>query len=152
MRRLITPIVVVLAVLAPAVVSTQTARASDEKQILANERAVHDAFAKGNVQAFLAQLAPNAFALDPMMGVMKAADFANVFKDLKMETWSIDQSRIDFASNDVAIHTFRWTGKGTMMGQPLPSPVLSTTVWVKQGGKWLAYFHQETLVVAPPGK
>jgi len=150
MRRPVTLLVVMLAVLAPAAVFTQTSRAADEKQILANERAVHEAFAKGDAKGFLAQLAPNAFALDPMMGVMKAADFVNMFKDIKVESWNIDQSRIDFASNDVAIHTFRWTGKGTMMGQPFPSPVLSTTVWVKQGGKWLAYFHQETLVMAPP--
>ena len=151
MRRLLASLVVV-ALVAPAAVSGQAGREADQKQILANERAVHNAFAKNDAKAFLAQLAPNAFALDPMMGVMKAADFVNVFKDIKIESWSIDQSRIDFASTDVAIHTFRWTGKGTMMGQPFPSPVLSTTVWVRQGGKWLAYFHQETPVVAPPAK
>lgn len=152
MHRFVALLVVVLAVLAPVAVSTQASRAADEKQILANERAVHDAFAKGNAKAFLAQLAPDAFAIDPMMGVVKAADFVNVFKDIKLESWTMDQSRVAFASNDVAIHTFRWTGKGTMMGQPFPSPVLSTTVWVKQGGKWLAYFHQETAAVTPPGK
>lgn len=152
MRRPVTSLVAVLAVLAPAAIFAQASRAADEKQILANEHAVHQAFAKGDATTFLAHLAPDAFAVDPAMGVMKAADFVSFFKDIKLESWTIDQSRVDFASNDVAVHTFRWTGKGTFMGQPFPSPVLSSTVWVKKGGKWLAYFHQETLAVTPPGK
>jgi hypothetical protein len=38
------------------------------------------------------------------------------------------------------------------MGQPAASPTLASTVWVKEGNKWLAAFHQETPVMAPPQK
>ena len=150
MRRLIT--LTTLVVMAAPAVFAQANRAADEKQIIANERKAHEAMAKGDAAAFLAILAPGAIAVDPMMGVAKAADFAGMFKDIKLQNWNIDESSIHWLNADAAVHTFRWSGKGTAMGQPFPSPMRSTTVWVRQGGKWLAAFHQETQMTPPVKK
>jgi len=48
------------------------------------------------------------------------------------------------------LHLYRWTGKGTYQGQPLPSPTYASTVWANKGGKWQAVFHQETNAMTPP--
>jgi hypothetical protein len=53
-------------------------------------------------------------------------------------------------ANTVVV-SYTWTGSGTMMGQPVPSPTYSSTVWTKRAGKWMAVFHQET-VAPPPAK
>jgi uncharacterized protein (TIGR02246 family) len=148
MRRFLT--LTALVVLAAPAVLAQANRAADEKQIIANERRAHEAIAKGDAAAFLALLAPDAIAVDPMMGVAKAADFAAMFKDMKIQNWNIDESRVHWLNADAAIHTFRWTGKGVAMGQTFSTPMRSTTVWVRQGGKWLAAFHQETEITPPP--
>ena len=43
--------------------------------------------------------------------------------------------------------TYKWTGTGTYQGQPIPSPTWCSTVRSNKNGKWLAVFHQETLVM-----
>jgi hypothetical protein len=52
-------------------------------------------------------------------------------------------------ANSVVL-TYTWTGKGTMMGQPIQSPVYASTLWTKRGTKWVAVFHQETVAAPVP--
>jgi hypothetical protein len=52
-------------------------------------------------------------------------------------------------ANNVVL-TYTWTGKGTVMGQPVPSPTVASTLYTKRNGKWLATFHQETPVPSAP--
>ena len=54
------------------------------------------------------------------------------------------------ADDKTALVLYKWTGAGTMMGQPVPSPTYASTVWTKKGGKWVAIFHQETTAATPP--
>ena len=55
------------------------------------------------------------------------------------------------ADDTAAVITYRFTGKGSMMGQAMPSPVLASTTYGNRGGKWVAVFHQETIPTpAPP--
>ena len=144
MRRIIT-VTALLVVASAGLATAQTRRAADEKQIIANERKINEAFAKGDGAAFKALLAPGSFVQESM-GVMKAVDIIPMFGQAKFESWNIDQSQVHFIDANTAIHTYRWTGKGTFMGQPMPNEVRATSVWVKRGGKWLGLFHQETPV------
>lgn len=128
--------------------------AQAEKTIIANERAVNDAVAKGNLAAFKEHVAAGGSTIDPMMGYMTVAafvkDFEAMTKDMKVASWDITESKFQWADANTAVHVYKWTGKGTMQGQPMPSPVLCSTVWTKKDGKWTAVFHQETLVATPP--
>jgi hypothetical protein len=131
--------------------------AQAEKTIIANERAINAAFAKGDLAGFKEHIAPDGWAIDPMMGLMSVADFVKDFdamaKDMKIESWEMTDSKVQWVDANTAVHVFKWTGKGTMQGQPIPSPTLCSTVWAKKNGKWSAVFHQETLAPpAPPKK
>ena len=53
---------------------------------------------------------------------------------------------------DAAVVTYKWTGSGPWMGQPIPSPSLASTVWVTRGNNWVAVFHQETTMMTPPAQ
>ena len=132
--------------------SAQDAQA--EKTIVAQERAVSDAFAKGNLAGFKEHVAAEGWSIDPVMGPTSVADFVKGFeamaKEMKIASWDITDSRFQWLDANTAVHIYKWTGKGTYQGQPLPSPTWSSTVWSKKNGKWTALFHQETLMATPP--
>ena len=143
--------VLFLALTTPAALAQD---AATEKTLIANERAIQDAFAKGNRAGFEKFLARDGFSVDPMMGRMTTADMLKTFeatvKDMKIASWTISDEKVLWADPNTAILNYTWTGKGTYQGQPLPSPMFATTVWTKRGGNWVAVFHQETNKMAAP--
>jgi hypothetical protein len=153
MKKMFWAILLVFVVVGYAATMAQpTDRAAAEKQIIANERAVLDAFAKADAPGFKRHLSPDAFGIDPMMGMVKVADWEKSLKDVKVENWDIDTTQVHWIGDDAAILTYRWTGKGTFQGQPIPSPAWASTVWVHRDGAWRALFHQESVAVPAPAK
>jgi hypothetical protein len=126
--------------------------AQAEKTIIANERAVNEAFAKGAIAAFKEHVAAEGTAVDAMMGPMTVAgmikEFDAMAKDTKIASWNISDSKFQWIDANTTVHMYKWTGKGTYKGEPIPSPTWASTVWAKKNGKWTAMFHQETPV--PP--
>ena len=145
------PLVVALALLVPSFANAQQKvdRAAAAKQIEANERAVNDALAKGDVATFNKFVAADAIGIDPAAGVSSVAEFVKMIPQAKVESWAIDNFRVTWINDTTALTTFRWTGKGSMMGQPFPSPTWASSIWVNRGGNWVGVFHQETTAVAP---
>jgi len=138
---------------------TGQARAQDaeaEKTIIANERAINEAVAKGNVAGFKQHVAADGWSVDGMMGRVAVADFLKVFdqvtKEQKLSSWDITDSKVQWVDANTAIHTYKWTGTGTYQGQPIPSPIWASTVWAKKGGKWSAVFHHESVFTPEPKK
>ena len=127
---------------APAAAS----HAAIEKAVVANE-----AFAKGDLKAFHANVASDAVAVD-MSGINKVngPDFDKMLLANKIQSWNIDGSQFYWVNDSTVVHMYRWTGKGTYEGQPIPSPTWSSTVWANKGGKWMAVFHHESLAMAAP--
>lgn len=128
--------------------------AATEKTLIANERAVIDAFAKGNRATFEKFVTRDGFGVDPMMGRMTNAETLKTFdqmtKDMKITSWTMTDEKVLWADANTAILNYTWSGKGTYQGQPIPSPTFASTVWTKRGGTWVAIFHQETSKVATP--
>jgi hypothetical protein len=126
-------------------------RAATEKQILTMERAINEAIAKGDMKSFHSIVAADAVGVDSG-GITKASgpEFDKMMSQAKIQTWNIDGSQFYWIDDNAVLHMYRWTGKGTFSGQPIPSPVWSSTVWASRGGKWTATFHQETTAMAPP--
>jgi hypothetical protein len=126
-------------------------RAAIEKQIVASERAINDAIAKGEMKTFHSIVAADAAGVDTG-GITRvnAPDFDKMMQQAKIQSWDIDGSQFYWVNDSTVVHMYRWTGKGTYAGQPIPSPVWTSTVWTNKGGKWTAVFHQETVAMAPP--
>ncbi len=126
-------------------------RAAIEKQIVANERAVNETFAKNDAKGFHSYVAADAVSVDPAgVSSVNTPDFDKMMASTKMSTWNIDGSKFYWINDTSVVHMYRWTGKGTFAGEPLPSPTWASTVWTNRGGKWLAVFHQETVAMTPP--
>jgi ketosteroid isomerase-like protein len=128
--------------------------AATEKALIANERAINEAFVKADKAGFAKLVAAEGFSIDPVMGRMPAADMLKTFdamaKDMKVTSWDITNPKVLWADPNTAIVNYTWTGKGTYQGQPMPSPTYATTVWTKKNGQWMAVFHQETNAMPAP--
>jgi hypothetical protein len=124
-------------------------RAAAEKQIVANEKAVNEAFAKGDMKTFNAHVDAQGYGIDPS-GVTKVADMGAMLTQAKIASWNIDNTKVIWVDDNTAVHMYRWTGKGTFQGNPVPSPTYASTVWANRGGKWVAVFHQETTAMEMP--
>ena len=141
-------LVVALVAFVPALAHAQ-ANAAVAKQLEANERAINVAVQKGDVAAFTAMVSPDGFAMDGT-GMMPVSEFVKMFAQIKLQTFAIDNVKVVMAGDNAAVITYKFTGKGTMMGQAMPSPVWASTTYANRGGKWVAVFHQETLLTPPP--
>ncbi len=135
------------------------ARAQDpqtEKMLVANERAINDAVAKGDVAAFTKYVAADGWSVDGTAGRMSVPDFLKGFAEmtsgLKITSSDITDSMVQWVDATTAVHSYKWIVQGTYQGVAMPSPVWVSTVWTKKNGKWMAMFHQESVVTPPPTK
>jgi hypothetical protein len=128
-----------------------SSHAAIEKQLLANERAVNDAVAKNDMKAFHALVSSDAIGVDSG-GITKInnPEFDKMMAQAKIQSWNIDSTQFQWIDDSTVVMMYKWTGKGTFAGQPIPSPVWTSTVWTNKGGKWTAIFHQETAAMAAP--
>src|SRR5437867_7247226 len=125
--------------------------AAVEKQIIANERAINEAVARGDMKSFHASISADAVGIDPT-GISKVnvPEFDKMLLATKIQSWNLDGSQFYWIGDTAVVHMYRWTGKGTYEGQPIPSPTWASTVWTNKGGKWMAVFHQETTAMPAP--
>ena len=132
--------------------AASTDRAGVEKQLAATEQKISDAFAKGDVAGMKANVADDAVAIDPG-GVTPVSEFFKQLPTMGVKVTDVKLSDFKYHwidANNVVL-TYTWTGKGTVAGQPVQSPTIASTLYTKRNGKWLAYFHQETIAApAPP--
>jgi hypothetical protein len=118
-------------------------KAAVEKAIVANEQAVNEAVAKNDLAAFKKLVASDGWSVDAG-GPMAVSEFEKNFSQVKTEPgWKIDGSKVIWIDDNVAVHTYRWSGKGSFMGQTFRDSYASS-VWVKRGGTWVAVFHHES--------
>ena len=146
-----TLLVLAAVVVAPSLAVAQSKTEATTKQIEAMERAINAAIQKGDVAAFKANIADDAITVDAM-GPSSVTEFMKMFSQVKLTKFSIDKVKVQFLNDTTAVISYLFTGEGSMMGQPMPSPTWSSTVWVNRAGKWQAVFHQESLALPPAKK
>ena len=129
-------------------------KAAIEQALIANERKINDAVVKGDLAAFKAGVAEDAWSIDEMMGVSPVSEFEKMLQPgmAKITDMKLDDFKVFWADASTAVLTYTWTGKGTMMDQPVKSPTFVSTVYTNRGGKWVAVFHQETVKAAMPAQ
>jgi hypothetical protein len=146
--------VCMLAAIVAAIVSTGAQESSGRKpalateaMLIANERALYDAVAKGDRTAFvsLALLPEGIWTFKS--GFIPMERLADGLEVLKLSKWELVNPRVTWLGDDSAVVLYVWTGTGTFDDQPLASATLASTSWTRRGGKWLAAHHQETDLV-----
>lgn len=133
-------------VLGLAVTSAQESRkpanATDDT-LIADERALHDAVAKADKSAFLSLVAPEGAWTTPQ-GFVPMNLLADSLSEFRLSKSEVVNPRVTHLSDDAAVLLCAWSITGTFGGQPLPATMLSSTVWARRDGKWVAVHHQDT--------
>jgi hypothetical protein len=156
MSRIIVATVVACSMLHAGLVTAQSAtdRTAAQTQIVANEEAIIDAILKNEPKTFHTYVLPDSFAVGGE-GVNKAADFDQMMNammaDCKFTKGGLAESMFYWVTDSTVVHIYKATTEGTCQGQPIPA-TWSSTVWTNKGGKWLAAFHQESIVTPPAPK
>ena len=146
MKRALTLLGVFMATATAA--HAQTDKAAIEKQLIANEHTIVNSFAKGDAKTFFTLVDKTGVGVDNT-GVTKIADLEPMIGKAKVTTTSMDPIVVQWIDADTALLYYKWTGSGTVDGQKVPSPVYSSTIWTKKAGKWMAVYHQESILTPP---
>ena len=118
------------------------AGASDET-LIANERALHGAIEKADKTIFLSLVAPEGAWTTPQ-GFVPMNMLANHLEGFHVSKSEMGNPRVTRVGEDSAVLLYVWTVTGTLGDQPLPAAMLSSTIWAKRDGKWVAVHHQDT--------
>ncbi len=64
--------------------------------------------------------------------------------DCEVKSFSVDNFKVVMLDKNVALLTYTAMQDGVCGGRAIPAKVISSSVYVKRGGKWLNAFYQET--------
>jgi hypothetical protein len=132
-----------------AVMAQAGSKATIEKTLIANENKINEAVAKHDVKTFTDLVASEANSADGM-GFMKVAEFVKSMNDVKVASWHIMDTQVQWVDDKTAIVTYTWMGSGTFKGEPLPATTYASSVWTERNGKWVVVYHQESAAAPPP--
>ena len=123
---------------------------SVEAQIVALEKRAFDAWMKKDRKFFEDHMSEAGQYLD-LNGVGGKAQYVKAIIDnnCTVSTYSLDNTKVAMLSKDVALLTYRYAHDVVCGSSPEASPLWASTVYVKQGGKWLIAFHQEIPAAQP---
>lgn len=128
--------------LASAGTHAQTTAIADAT-LIANERALYEAVAKGDRAAFVALALPEGMWATKQ-GFVPAKLLADGLNAYALTKWDIVNPRVMWLGSDSALVMYAWQGSGTFQNQALSPSTLAVTVWTRRDGKWFAAHHQET--------
>jgi hypothetical protein len=63
----------------------------------------------------------------------------------EVASFSLSDFAYMWLDKDTVVMTYKANQDGTCGGSKIPSKVIASSIWQKQGGKWVSPFHQETV-------
>lgn len=144
--------VFVLVLLTAAIASAQKKDdKSMENNLMTVEKQAWDAFGKGDGK-FFENFATDDFQNIGDNGIIGKADLIKAIntKPCDLKSYSFNNFKTTMLNKETVLVTYDAVQDGTCGGQAMPGNVSVSTVYVKRIGKWLAAFHQETVLMAMP--
>jgi len=148
--KLVVPVVLTVLAFVAAARRGQVACAAEggpsvKQTLIAREKEVFEAFKQRKASTFNEYLSDDFIGVDGA-GWTHKSDQADAMTDTELKDYSLDDIKLVKATKNVAILTYKLTQHGTYKGEPMPAKVFATSVWAKNGDKWIAVLHQETPV------
>ena len=123
--------------------------------LMALDRQANEAYVKGNAKFFDEMLSDKFVILANGQRLDKATT-VKLIAGLKCDIKSMDLSEpaMSMIDADTYALSYKATWDGTCNdfdGKPMkvPSPIRSSSIWLRSGDKWQAVFHGENLIVDP---
>jgi hypothetical protein len=127
----------------PGTHAQTTVSPTTDATLIAKERALYQAVAKGDRTAFVSLALPDGIWATKQ-GFVPAKLLADGLDAYALAKWDIVNPRVTWLGSDSALVTYVWQGSGTFQNQALFPTTLALTVWTRRDGKWVAAHHQET--------
>ncbi len=124
--------------------STQAGGGHSDQMLIDNSRATWEAYKGRNVAAIKALTAED-YVSNSVTGPSNLQQDIATIEKLTIESYTLDEPKVTWATKDVAILRYKCDLKGSFDGKPF-QPVYATEVWVNRGGKWRIVSYQETPV------
>jgi ketosteroid isomerase-like protein len=119
----------------------------DKAKLVELERNAFDAWKNKDGKFFEDFLTANFTIMTPAGPMDKAAAVKEISEHkCEIGGFSFADEAMTVAGSDAAILTIKVTADGTCEGQKIPSPVWSASVYVRDGEKWKAAYHNEVPV------
>jgi len=146
----IVTIVLTAALALGAASTTRADEASELATVRTAMQTLDTAFEKEDEATIRSLVTPDHIAIAPVYGGSATVDeqFA-LFSDISYSVYDASERAVMFLDPQTVITNYQVSLKGTFRGNPLPSPVFVTEIWVKQDGKWLQRLYQETPTSIP---
>ena len=64
-------------------------------------------------------------------------------RNVDLRDYSLTDTKVVFPNKDTAVLTYKVTVEGSYQGQDISGVYYASSVWVNEGGKWLAILHAE---------
>lgn len=143
MKRL-TIALALLALIATLAFGQMKRNDSMETQIVALEKSAFEAWKAKDKKFFEDHMSEDGQYLEGN-GTGGKAQYVKAIIDnnCTVSSYSLDNTKVTMLSKEVALLTYRYTHDVVCGGNPEPSPLWASTMYVKRGGKWLIAFHQE---------
>ena len=114
--------------------------------LVAHERALLDAVAKGDKAAYLSLVLPEG-VWGTSQGFIPLNLLAGGLESIRLTRWDIVNPHVTWLDKDSAVVVYTLEASGTFQNQALSQFTLASTAWTRRNGKWLAAHHQETGLV-----
>jgi len=137
----------VCAAVTPYAAEVQSAKpVSSLEAFSARENRFWTAFQKKDVEGFRNMVTDDYLNIDYAGEVATASEFAAAIADFNVADFKLSDFRLIQPTPATAILVYHARLHFTYKGTPGTSDVISSTVWVKRQGHWLASHYQETPV------
>lgn len=115
-----------------------------DQALIDKSRATWEAYKNKNITAIKA-LSDENYVAYTLSGPSTLQQDIDTIDKLTIESFTIDEPKVTWATKDVAILRYKCDLKGSFDGKTF-SPVYATEVWVNRGGKWQIVSYSETPV------
>ena len=117
--------------------------AQTEATLIEKERALIDAVAKGDKDAYKALVLAGGIWTTPS-GFVPMGPMADGLQAFQLPKWGIENPRVLWTDGTSALVLYTRTGGGRFDLWELAPRTLASTLWTKRDGKWVAVHHQES--------
>jgi hypothetical protein len=120
------------------------------KQLSANETKLWEAWKNKDAKPFRTYLSADSV----MVGGGGIQNKADAIKEITsmgcdVKSYTLSDWKLSMIDAEAALITYKGVAVGTCGGQAIPA-TWASSIWIKRGGRWQAFSHQETNVM--PGQ
>jgi len=113
-----------------------------DKALIDRERELWEIVKNKQVDAFRKYFADN-FSAVYSDGVKDINQEVEGVRNVDLKDYSLTDTKVVFPNKGTAVLTYKVTVQGSFKGQDISGVYYASSVWINQGGEWLAILHTE---------